>query len=357
MDSFFYVIFVISCISLSYVVYRFLLKRSNKYILKKANVGGIRWGLQTKPIVGGLGFFSIFLFATLFFMFSHGLNFTEDYQLFGVIMVVTISFMMGLADDIMNTPPFFKFFVQLLSAAVLIYFGFIIDVSPVKAINYTITVFWVVGIMNSINMLDNMDSIAGPISLVIFTGSVFIMLLSGQHIHNFFMLIAIAMVIVLLVFLFHNWPPARMYMGDNGSQILGALLAIFGIIFFWNTNSDSCYCYNSKQFIAVLLAFIIPITDTTTVTINRLRRGKSPFVGGKDHTTHHLNYFGFSPRMVSSILIGITLFSTSLSVYITCFLKKWELVHFLVFGIFCLLVFISLFSLTYISKPPQRAEN
>jgi len=304
MDSVFYVIFIICSFFLSYVVYRFLLKRSNKYILKKANVGGIRWGLQTKPIVGGLGFFFIFLFAIFTFMFFYGFNFAADYKLFGVIMVVIISFMMGLADDIINTPPFFKFIVQLLSAAILIYFGFIIDISPIKIINYTITVFWVVGIMNSMNMLDNMDSIAGPVSLVILAGSVFIMFFSGQPVPDFFLLIAVAMAIVLLVFLIYNWPPARMYMGDNGSQILGALLAVFGIVFFWNTNSDACYCYNSKQFIAVLLAFIIPITDTTTVTINRLRRGKSPFVGGKDHTTHHLNYLGFSPRKVSSILIG-----------------------------------------------------
>jgi UDP-GlcNAc:undecaprenyl-phosphate GlcNAc-1-phosphate transferase len=104
-------------------------------------------------------------------------------------------------------------------------------------------------------------------------------------------------------------------MGDNGSQFIGAILAWIGISFFWNAVpiEEFQYGFNTKQALIVALAYIVPLTDTTTVTINRLLRKQSPFVGGRDHTTHHLFYLGLSNRWVAVVLFLINTIGVILS--------------------------------------------
>lgn len=337
--------------AISFIVYRFLLKRSTKYILKKANDSAIRWGSQSKPIIGGVGFFGVFLFAMLNYFFLYGNHEAVDPKIIGILLVITLSFFMGLADDIVNTSPYFKLLTQLVCAVILIYFNIYINISPNNIINYAITIIWVIGIMNSLNMLDNMDAITAPASLTVILGVIFILLFTTSNQSNFFTITAVGSAASIVGFLFYNWHPAKMYMGDNGSQFLGSLLAIFGIVFFWNAIPENTYMNNSKQFVIVLLAFLVPICDTTTVTINRLIRKQSPFVGGKDHTTHHLNYLGLSPRKIAILLFTISVISVSLSVYIAHFLNNWNTMHFVGFTAFALAIFATLYSITKISKP------
>lgn len=142
-------------------------------------------------------------------------------------------------------------------------------------------------------------------------------------------------------------------MGDNGSQLLGAILAVFGIIFFWNALplEVSSYGYNSKQFIIVAVAFIVPISDTTSVTINRLMRGQAPFVGGRDHTTHHLSYLGLTDRGVAYTLFLISSVSVGLSFYIAYNTPNWNSLHFWLFFAYALIIFASLYSITKFAKP------
>jgi UDP-GlcNAc:undecaprenyl-phosphate GlcNAc-1-phosphate transferase len=102
------------------------------------------------------------------------------------------------------------------------------------------------------------------------------------------------------------------------------------------------------------LAFLIPITDTTTVTINRLLKRKSPFVGGKDHTTHHLSYAGLSDRKVVILLSVISLFSVSFSVLILNFIKNLTFVQTVLFVSFVIIVFIALYTITKITKPNKE---
>lgn len=352
MNYLFLTIFGLYTIILAFFLFRYLLKRSHKYEMKKANVDAVRWGSQTKPVIGGMVFFAIFLFSFINYFFYHGAKTAEfDGKLIAIIMVVTLSFLMGLGDDMINTSYYFKFIIQILCSFILIYFGFIIDVSPYKAVNYIITGLWVVGIMNSFNMLDNMDAITAPVSISILVGTFFIIFLSHVTVDYFFYFMIVGIVSSLISFLYFNWYPAKIYMGDNGSQFLGSLLAIIGIIFFWNSNSnDVCYCNNSKQFIAALMAFLVPICDTTTVTINRLLKGTSPFKGGRDHTTHHLNYLGLSPHAVSLILFGLNAVSVMFAVIITHSITNWNMGWFYAFAAYALVVFVLLYSTTRISK-------
>ena len=152
-------------------------------------------------------------------------------------------------------------------------------------------------------MLDNMDGITTIVSIFILLAAA---IGSGLNLSSnfFYTFICGGTVSALVGFLLFNWHPSKIFMGDTGSQMIGALLAAIGIIFFWNNELiDTQHTWYSKLAL-VITAFVIPIADSLTVTINRMRRGQSPFVGGKDHTTHHLSYAGLSDRQVALVMIS-----------------------------------------------------
>jgi UDP-GlcNAc:undecaprenyl-phosphate GlcNAc-1-phosphate transferase len=160
-------------------------------------------------------------------------------------------------------------------------------------------------------------------------------------------MVIIGVLASLVSFLFYNWSPAKIYMGDSGSQFLGLLVAILGIKFFWNS---SIYTTNdivhSKQIILVLLVFILPIIDTTTVFINRISRKQSPFVGGKDHTTHHLSFLGFNNTQVIFIFSGIAFLSSLIAVTLYRFVNEWSYIQVILYFIYFLSIFITLYVTT-----------
>ena len=135
---------------------------------------------------------------------------------------------MGMADDAYDTKPLVKFIVQCLCGVILISTGTKINTFESEFLNYSLTILWVVAIMNSINMLDNMDGISTVTTLAICIFSVFFsvqMNLETQPLT----LIIIAVIGTLCGFLAYNWHPSKMFMGDSGSQFLGIFLAFCGI--------------------------------------------------------------------------------------------------------------------------------
>jgi len=155
----------------------------------------------------------------------------------------------------------------------------------------------------------------------------------------------------LLGFLYYNWNPSKLYMGDTGSQFLGIFLAAMSILFFWNPHYTSDNI-PTKQIISVIVIFILPLADTTTVVINRLSRGQSPFVGGKDHTTHHLSYMGLTDRKVALVIVSLSLLTILLAYFLFTF-TSWGWLHISLFSAFFLAVFSTLF---YITKTKKAIE-
>lgn len=337
-------------VAISALLGLFFIRGTFNFLTKKTQGNTERFSSQSKPIYGGILFYSIFLIGSIAYYFSP-LYSPEELNTFIALMIsVSISFFMGLADDLLNTPPLFKFIVQFVCAFVLIKTGIVITISPMPWLNYTITVLWVVGIMNSINMLDNMDAITSSISLTIIVPCVLLQIIHGTT--NIDTIIMVGAAGAIIGFLFYNWAPAKMYMGDNGSQFLGILLAYIGIKYFWNgiqIADEINYAYNAKQFVMVALAFIVPLTDTTTVTVNRMLKGKSPFVGGRDHTTHYLFYRGLSTRMVAVTLLSLNLIGVCLAQVLIYFpqIEYW-LVY--VFAIYPLVIFTLLYTNTKVTK-------
>lgn len=328
----------------------FFIKGTFSFLTKKTKGNTERFSSQSKPIYGGILFYSAFLLCALIYYFSPLYSPDEANTFVALMIIVSISFFMGLADDLLNTSPLFKFIVQFVCAFVLIKTGIVITISPMTWVNNIITVLWVVGIMNSINMLDNMDAITSSISFTIIVPCVIMQTISGNT--NIDTMVMVTVSGALLGFLFYNWAPAKMYMGDNGSQFLGILLAYIGIKYFWNgiqITDEINYAYNAKQFTMVALAFVVPLTDTTTVTINRLLKNKSPFVGGRDHTTHYLYYRGLSVRQVGAVLIAFNLIGVCLAqVIMYCPNINYNLIY--VMAIYPITVFALLYINTKVTK-------
>jgi UDP-GlcNAc:undecaprenyl-phosphate GlcNAc-1-phosphate transferase len=159
----------------------------------------------------------------------------------------------------------------------------------------------------------------------------------------------------LIGFLFYNWHPSKIIMGDTGSQFLGLFLAAIGIIYFWNTPDTHGQAIQTKQFFVTILSFAIPIIDTTTVVINRLLRGKSPFIGGKDHTTHSLFFMGLTEKRIAILYVGICFVSTIFNFLIIHYIDNWSYLHIILFSIYFITLFVFLYAPT--RKYGQHTET
>ncbi|MFO7868086.1 MAG: MraY family glycosyltransferase [Bacteroidales bacterium] len=333
----------------SFFCFKFLLHNNNIFqILKKKNVNSERWASQSKPIFGGIVFYISFLIAFITALISIDFHNSTNYYIFALLACVSLSFFMGLLDDLQNQGPLKKFLVQIICATILIYCNVYIETSDNIIINYLLTYAWVIGIMNSINMLDNMDAITGSVSTIILLSIFSIILFTSQHMLD--LLIIGAIIPSLIVYLFWNWHPSKMYMGDNGSQFLGIILAIYSIQYIWN--APSIIGINYESFILIGLSFLLPLIDTTIVFVNRLAKGKSPFIGDKYHTTHNLVYLGFSEKSVARLFIAISLVTNAIVFYIiACTTISIHINYYLIFLLFIGIVLVSFYIISQIVKP------
>jgi UDP-GlcNAc:undecaprenyl-phosphate GlcNAc-1-phosphate transferase len=336
--------YFISTVILSFLINGLFLKFATTLGIRNTSETFIRWSPQAKPSLGGISFYIIFLISIA----SYPIFFEQSMVLFskpllGILAACTLAFLMGLSDDAYNTKPLLKFIIQICCGLILISTGNYISIFSNAFVNYGITLFWVVGLMNSINMLDNMDGITTLVSITIILSALFILYLNGDN-YSIHILLLIGVLAALIGFLFFNWHPSKMFMGDTGSQFLGLFLAAMGIKYFWNTPDVHGELIQSKQFFVTILTFAIPIIDTTTVTINRILRGKSPFVGGKDHTTHSLFFMGLTEKRIAILYVGICLISMFFNLLIIKYIEHWGYLHIALFSLYFLVLFWFLYA-------------
>ena len=339
-----HICFFLGALSFSFLINSILLRFVRNLGIRNQSEAVIRWSDQVKPALGGLTFYIIFLLSISLhsFIFSYSDDNAIDFQFTGIIGATSLGFLMGLADDAYNTKPVLKLLTQIACGVILIYSGTYIAVFDSNFLNYSITLIWVVGLMNSINMLDNMDGITTIVSIIV-AFTIFFLMLHNHEMASLGMTITIGLLAALFGFLYFNWNPSKMYMGDTGSQYLGILLAALGIKYLWNFELSGEEFILSRQLLIPLLSFIIPIIDTTTVVIKRVSNGKSPFIGGKDHTTHHLSYLGLSEKKVAVIIALMSIISSLIVIYIISNIKVWSHIYTIVFASYFILVFVFLF--------------
>ncbi len=253
-----------------------------------------RWNPRPTPTLGGVGMFGGFAAALLW---GAGWNASTLPLLTGAL----IMFALGLYDDYRELSPPAKLIGQIVAAAVLVFFGYQIAFFKFDLLNILLTFVWLVGITNALNLLDNMDGLAGGIALIValFLGVFF----SRAGNQPEFLAVAASLGGAILGFLVFNFPPASIFMGDSGSLFLGYTLAALAVV---RKTSAS----NVLAVIAIpALLFLLPILDTTLVTITRIMRGQSPAQGGRDHTSHRLIAFGLTERQAVLALYAIALLS------------------------------------------------
>ncbi len=328
---------------LSMICNEILLRFSKSLGIRNNNDVVVRWSNESKPSLGGISFFIVFIFVSIVYsIIFFEKNIFHDYQYVGLILAGSIAFLMGLADDAYNTKPLAKLAIQIICGLVFVYTGTVLNLFHIFALDALLTIIWVVGIMNSLNMLDNMDGITGTTVFFVLLTCLF----SGWLLFNFeidiWSITVISMIGAVSGFLVYNVNPSKLFMGDAGSQFIGLFVAFFAIKNLWNLGPITQHS-SWIGIIITLIVFTPAAADTFTVIINRLKKGKSPMVGGKDHTTHHLVYAGYKDKSVWYIFVGIGFVSTVLALVMITFLRNGIIIPI----VFSSLYFLSVFGLLY----------
>jgi UDP-GlcNAc:undecaprenyl-phosphate GlcNAc-1-phosphate transferase len=336
-----------ACFIFSLLINYILLRFAQTLGIRNVDSNQVRWNPTEKPSVGGISFFLIFLCSFICILLFPDKNLGFNIQIIGILIAGTLAFIMGLADDAFNTEPLLKFLTQLVCALVVIFSGHFITIFQNQYLNYLLTVLWVVGLMNSINMLDNMDGITSIVSIIIclFMVAINVAIFDTK---SYSSILNLGTLGALCGFLVYNFHPSKMFMGDSGSQFLGLFLAVMGIDNCWNNPGITFDgTLHATRIVIVLLVFVLPLTDTTTVIINRLWAGNSPFVGGKDHTTHQLFFKGITEKRIAILFFLIGLIASVLA-YALVVNFSMNLLYFSIF--YVALVFVTLYLNTVIKR-------
>jgi len=207
-----------------------------------------------------------------------------------VIICMFVLFALGLWDDLRQLKPAAKLLVQFIVAFAAAVFAhirieFFIDSIIVTSI---LSALWIVLIINAFNFLDNMDGLSAGIAVIVCSNLLVAAAISGQV---FLSAMAIVFIGVLLGFLLFNFPPARIFMGDAGSLVVGFMVALLSL------RTTYYHQAQSGQWYPVLLPIVVmavPLYDFVSVTLLRLKQGKSPFVGDTQHFSHRLKRRGLT---------------------------------------------------------------
>ncbi|MDX2031133.1 MAG: hypothetical protein SF339_10710 [Blastocatellia bacterium] len=240
-----------------------------------------RWHQKPTALMGGIAIYLAFVLGIALFAPS----LTRAYP---ILIPATILFITGLVDDLVQLKPHIKLAMQLAAASITVFGGLDLHWTSYDLLNDTITIIWLVGITNAVNLLDNMDGLAGGISLI---ASVFLTItffLNGQAAEASVTLVMAGAIVGFLVF---NFNPATIFMGDCGSMFLGFLLGGVALL------SDVARMRNLLGVLLTpVLILMIPIFDTVFVTFARKLYGRPVSQGGRDHTSHRLVALGMSER-------------------------------------------------------------
>ncbi len=253
------------------------------------------------PRQGGLAIFLGFLVAVVLFA-------DLDRQVQGILLGSVIIVTMGAIDDIVPLPALLKFVVQIAAAGVAVAFGvrFEFIANPIfwsdtqyisfGAWSIPITIFWIVGITNSINLIDGLDGLACGVSAI--SSLTFLVISMVLRQVNVTVLLA-AILGACLGFIPYNLNPAKIFMGDTGALLLGYVLSTISVIGLFKF-------YAIISFTVPLLALALPIFDTCFAIIRRLLKGQNPMSPDRGHFHHRLIDMGLSQKQSVAVLYSIS---------------------------------------------------
>jgi UDP-N-acetylmuramyl pentapeptide phosphotransferase/UDP-N-acetylglucosamine-1-phosphate transferase len=278
---------------------------SKNNIVDKRDIRKIH--LVEVPTMGGVPIFLAFLVATFIWISSAEL--LEQRYLLGMLIFI---FFLGLRDDFISLRPIVKLVSQIVPGVAIFYLSDIrltslyglIETAPFSLyISLPLTIFTIIVITNSFNLIDGLDGLAGTIGLIIlFAFGTWFTLTE----HPSYGLLMFAMAGSILAFLRFNWQPAKIFMGDTGALFLGFFFSVITINFL-NINfalEDGSLLKFEGGIATAIAVLIIPLFDTLRIFTIRVIRKKSPFAADKNHTHHVLLRLGFT-HWQTTIILGV----------------------------------------------------
>jgi UDP-GlcNAc:undecaprenyl-phosphate GlcNAc-1-phosphate transferase len=274
---------------------------------------------QAVPRLGGIAIVIAFYVPLLGVLFAQsgvgmGLKHEEHFAL-GLVLGGILIAGLGVYDDLRGAGAGKKFFVQFVVAGMMYFLGFRIDAiaNPFgsaitlgwSALPFTLV--WVVGVINAMNLIDGLDGLAGGVALVAVSTIFLVSLQNGQP---FMILFSASLAGAILGFLFYNFNPASIFMGDTGSMFLGFILATSSI----RTNQKA------STTVAVLIPIItlgLPILDTLLAMSRRAVRGRPLFRADKEHIHHRLLGLGLTHRQAVLVLYGMCVLLGAIALVLT----------------------------------------
>jgi UDP-GlcNAc:undecaprenyl-phosphate/decaprenyl-phosphate GlcNAc-1-phosphate transferase len=270
-----------------------------------AKAASIRFGVLARPssdrphekptaLLGGLAVMLGFVAAIGFVGVMSGLPYHSLPWLAAFAIAMCL---VGLLDDIVDLSPRQKLILELAAISVLVWWGPHLDFLPYQPLNIAITIFWLVTATNAFNLIDGIDGLAAGVGIV---AALSIAIVAALHQHDGTMVVGLALAGALAGFMIFNFPPATVFMGDEGALAVGLVLGVLSI-------QASRFGEGSlpARLAMPLLALMVPLLDTVTVTVTRLARGNPISSRGLDHSHHRLTRLGMSSSSAAVTLIGL----------------------------------------------------
>jgi UDP-GlcNAc:undecaprenyl-phosphate GlcNAc-1-phosphate transferase len=261
------------------------------------------------PNFGGIAIFTGFLFASSLCIPTHLIPEANVFMAGGLIL-----FMLGLKDDVVGVSPMIKFLAQLVSAIIVVAIANlrIVDLQGMFGIqelpyagSFVLTVFFIVGVVNAFNLIDGIDGLAGSLGIICSLIFAFLFYQAGQL---GWVYISLSLAGSLLGFLFFNITPAKIFMGDSGSLMLGFITAVLSLKFLQIASAGSLSFAGfpiTSPAALIIAVLIIPIFDTLRVLILRVIKNTSPFTADNNHLHHRLLFLGLS-HVQATLVLAVT---------------------------------------------------
>lgn len=265
--------------------------------------------VHTKPMprLGGLAIYSSFLVGYMLYG-----DITT--QMLSILIASFLIILLGICDDIKPVRARYKIIVQIICALVVVVYGniyfseltfFGVTLNFDIFWSYFLSVFFIISIINAINLIDGLDGLAAGISSIYFL-TIAIIAFVLNKIGGLDIILSLIMLGSTLGFLIHNFPPAKIFMGDTGSTFLGFMIAIISLLGFKITTLTSL--------VIPVLILAIPIFDTLFAILRRVLKGENIGTPDKEHFHHQLLKLRFSPRVSILIIYFISLMFSAISI-------------------------------------------
>ena len=253
------------------------------------------------PRMGGLAIFIGFVLSLIFFV-------PMSTKVLGLLVGSVIIAVMGGVDDIVSLNPWVKLAGQIVAALVAIRCGLVFDVisNPnifaeetyieIGWLSIPLTMLWIVGCTNAVNLIDGLDGLAVGVSAISSLTMLIVSLFVSEPVVS---IILAALTGACLGFMPYNLNPAKIFMGDVGSQLLGFVLSTASIMGLFKLHAII-------TFFVPLLALALPLADTIFAFFRRILHGQSPFKADKGHFHHRLLAMGLNQKQVVAVLYGIS---------------------------------------------------